>query len=459
MAIVSTNNFINSEHNASKLAAWSAALGPRPAVSYAAAHAYPASAPAFISTPELPRQPAAQDALRLYVHIPFCAYRCSFCFFAVRIGAQRQEMETYVDALLKELEWARAGTPLIQLFMGGGTPTMLPADLLDRLLGGIFTRLPSQGDQVHCVEASPDSLTEEHVRVLLKHGIGRVSMGTQSLHDEQLGDVNRNHTAAQTLEACRLAIDADLILNVDLIYGLPGQTHASFRQDLTTLAEAGVPSLTIYDLRLNERTPVARDLQEKERLELAQLLSWREFVAATTRELGYQQTRWHTYKRLDGIAARHQRAPHHNASGHGYQLGIGISARSHLGDTVYRNQSQMRPYLDRLKQAKSPVEESFRLAESDRRTQYVLSSIGDGRPLDLAHYEDTFSTPFMQDFGEPASRLLSGGLLEQHNGMLELSPIGRLLYDRVAYNFYPAHALEWLNSRQRLSATPAHAPS
>jgi oxygen-independent coproporphyrinogen-3 oxidase len=136
---------------------------------------------------------------------------------------------------------------------------------------------------VHCVETSPDSLTEEHLVVLRKHGIGRVSMGTQSLHDDQLGDVNRNHTAEQTLRACKLALEAGLILNVDLMYGLPGQTLASFRQDFATLAETGVPSLTIYDLRLNERTPVARNLQDKERLELAQLLSWRQFVGATAR--------------------------------------------------------------------------------------------------------------------------------------------------------------------------------
>ena len=435
----------------------SAALGARPPVSYAAAHAYPASAPAFRPTPELPRQQPAQEALRLYVHVPFCAYRCSFCFFAVRVGAQREEMERYVRALLQELEWAKAGSPLIQMFMGGGTPTMLPPDLMDQLLAGIFARLPDRGDQVHCVETSPDSLTEEHLVVLRKHGIGRVSMGTQSLHDDQLGDVNRNHTAEQTLRACELALEAGLILNVDLMYGLPGQTQASFRQDFATLAESGVPSLTIYDLRLNERTPVARNLQDKERLELAQLLSWRQFVRATAREFGYQQTRWHTFKRMDGIAARHQRAPHHKASGLGYQLGIGLSARSHLGDTVYRNHSQIQPYLERIATGSSPVEESIQLTLADRRSQYVLSTIGDGLPLNLDDYEATFGDPFLQDFAEPTSRLIAADLIRKQGNSLELSPIGRLLYDRVAYNFYPPHALQWLHSRQRQAASPAHA--
>lgn len=442
-----------------QLDALAEALGPRPPVSYAAAHAYPASAPAFVASPELERQQAAQQALRLYVHVPFCAYRCSFCFFAVRVGAQRTEMESYVKALLQELEWARPGTPLIQMFMGGGTPTMLPPDLLDQLLGGIVARLPSQGEHVHCVETSPDSLTEGHLDVLLRHRVGRVSMGTQSLHDDQLGDVNRNHTAAQTLQACRLALEAGLILNVDLMYGLPGQTQASFQRDFATLAELGVPSLTIYDLRLNERTPVARDLRQQERLELAQLLSWRRFVAATAASSGYTQTRWHTFKRLDGIAARHQRAPHHQASGLGYQLGIGLSARSHLGDTVYRNHSQMQPYLERIASGRSPVQESLPLSLADRRCQYVLSSIGDGRPLDTGDYQTTFGRSFEQDHGEALQRLLTGGLIQRRGTVLELSPVGRLLHDRVAYNFYPPHALEWLRGRQRQASSPVHASS
>lgn len=423
-------------------------LGPRPPVSYAAAHAYPASAPAFTPAPLRQRQAAAGNRLRLYAHVPFCAYRCSFCFFAVRVGAQRQEMERYVQVLLRELEWAQPGTPLIQLFMGGGTPTLLPPDLLDRLLGGIFARLPSQGDQLHCVESSPDSITPAHLDVLVRHGIGRISMGTQSLHDDQLGDVNRLHTAQQTLDACHLVMDSGLVLNIDLMYGLPGQTMESFRRDWATLAEIGVPSLTVYDLRLNERTSVARDLRQSERLGLEQLIEWRSFVAKTARDFGFSQTRWHTFKRMNTPAARHQRAPHHDAAGRGYQLGIGLSARSQLGNVVYRNHSDMGTYLERVESGVSPVEQVIELQNDDRRTQYVMTTLGDGRSLDRADYAATFGEPFEVAFGEPTQRLLAGGLLEEEGQVLRLSPVGRLLYDRVAYNFYPARVLEWLNGRR-----------
>jgi oxygen-independent coproporphyrinogen-3 oxidase len=424
------------------------ALGPHPGVSYAAAHAYPASAPNYTVRECAPRDAPPPNGVRLYVHVPYCNYRCSFCFFAVRVGAGGDEMQRYVSALRRELELAAPNTPLIQMFMGGGTPTVLPPELLDQLLGGIFERLPSRGDQVHVVEASPESITPGHVQALLKHGVGRVSMGTQSLEEEVLGEVRRRHSAQHTLDSCRLVVDSGLLLNIDLMYGLPGQSQESFRRDFATLAEHGVQSLTVYDLRLNEQTPVARDLAEAERLELERLVDWRLFVRKTAAELGFTQTRWHTFKRLDTIAARHQRAPHHDQSGRGYQMGIGMSARSHLGTTVYRNHERSPTYLERIESGRSPVQQVIELQEDDRRTQFVTSTLGDGKPLDLTEYARVFGNPFEDDFGEPLGRLVDGGLIAQEDQTLRFTPVGRLLYDRITFNFYPPRVLQWLSQQK-----------
>jgi oxygen-independent coproporphyrinogen-3 oxidase len=423
----------------------SAALGPPPKAAYAAAHAYPASAPAFAASPCATRDRPTGDVLRLYVHVPYCNYRCNFCFFAVRVGAGRQEMERYVKALRRELDWAEPGTPLSQLFVGGGTPTALPADLLDEMLGAIFERLPSHGSHVHVAEASPESITAGHVDVLCRRGVGRVSMGTQTLEEDVLNTVHRRHTAEQTLAACDMVVDRGLILNIDLIYGLPGQTQESFRRDFAALAERGVQSVTVYDLRLNEQTPVARAVADEERLVLERLVRWRLFVQQTAAAFGFTQTRWHTFKRLDTIAVRHEHAAHHDSSGRGYQLGIGVSARSHLGTNVYRNHERTHQYLERIESGQSPVEHVIRLREDDRRTQYVTSTLGDGKPLDSADYERVFGNSLADDFGEPLARLQEGGLIDNDNGILRLSEIGRLVHDRVTFNFYPQRVLDWLS--------------
>jgi oxygen-independent coproporphyrinogen-3 oxidase len=324
--------------------------------------------------------------------------------------------------------------------------------LLEQVLASIFERLPSQGSNVHVVEASPESITAGHVEVLRRQGVGRVSMGAQSLEGELLDEMHRRHSGQRTLEACDLVVDSGLILNIDLMYGLPGQTHASFRRDFETIAGRGVHSVTLYDLRLNEQTPIARRVTDVDRLRLERLVQWRLFIKQTAAELGFVQTRWHTFKRQDPNAARHERAPHHDRSGHGFQLGIGMSARSHLGATVYRNHERITQYVERVEGGRSPVEHSIQLGEDDRRTQYVTSTIGDGKALDLADYERVFGNSLEDDFGEPLGRLRAGGLIESEDGALYLSDVGRLVYDRVTFNFYPQRVLNWLEGRRLVGA-------
>jgi oxygen-independent coproporphyrinogen III oxidase len=318
----------------------------------------------------------------------------------------------------------------------------------------VFARSPSLGTEIHTVEASPETVTAEHVAVLRERGIGRVSMGIQSLDDAVLDRVNRRHRPEQALDACDLLVGSGLLANVDLIYGLPGQSEESFRRDLATIAGRGVHSVTLYDLRVNERTPVVNSLADHERLVLERLMRWRVFVAEAAREVGFVQTRWHTFRRPDGPATRHQRAAHFRSDGWGFQLGVGMSARSHMGYSVYRNHPQLPTYLDRVEKGMSAVEEVFELSPADRKTQFVARSLGDGRPLVRAAYEAAFGTPIEVDFGEVVARLTDAGLVDDDGTALTLSQTGRLVYDRITLAFYPPEAKSWLYGR-RLSAAPS----
>ena len=182
---------------------------------------YPSAAPAYTQAPQAERPPLEHDQLRLYVHVPFCRYRCTFCYYAVRVGADTEAMARYVRALKTELAWVNPGTPLSQLFMGGGTPTALSPELLDEALDAIFSRTTPYGRTVHTVEASPETISPAHIEVLKRRDVGRVSMGIQSFNDQVLEGVHRRHTRAQALAACELLVSSGLITNVDLIYGLP----------------------------------------------------------------------------------------------------------------------------------------------------------------------------------------------------------------------------------------------
>lgn len=428
------------------------AIGGVPRVAYEAAHVYPLSAPDFTPAPGRIREQPEGGALRLYVHIPFCRYACTFCFYAKRTTASRTVMQRYVDALRRELDGFSPADALQQLYVGGGTPTALPADLLDTTLAAVTARLPLAPAGCHTVEASPESVTSEHVDVLRNRRIGRVSLGVQSLDDSLLQSVNRRHSAQQARDACALLITSGLSVNVDLIYGMPNQTEASVEHDIDTFAALGVDSLTVYSLRLNELTPLARGLEDVERIALPRLLQWRRFVEMTMERAGYEQRRWHVFSRR-GRGVTHDRAPGMNAFGSGREVGIGVSAYSHLDETIYRNQLGFDAYLERIEAGDSPVADAFALSAADRRALFVARTLGDGRALVAADYHSTFGTAFEDDFGSVLERLQQARLIVESGNAYSLSALGRLAYDLVTIAFYPDVARRWLDQRQQSVST------
>jgi oxygen-independent coproporphyrinogen-3 oxidase len=434
-----------------------AVLGPAAAVSYAPPNIYPMSAPRFTAGSGAERpHPVGRD-LGIYVHIPFCSYHCTFCFYATKIGADLAQKRRYVNALITELDWVREGSLLTQLYVGGGTPTALPPGLLARMLEAVFQKMASGRRHAHTVEASPETLTPEHVAVLQSHGIGRVSMGVQSLNDGVLDTVQRRHTREMVEASCRLLVEAGLMVNIDLIYGLPGQTHDGFRRDFEAIAGLGAQSITTYNLRVNERTPVARSLADDERLDLANLVRWRSTVTTAARALGFVPKRWHTFHRhsVDGPAAEVVRN-FEDVTGHGNQFSVGMSARSRLDNVVFRNHASFETYLERVENGRSPVEETIALSGHERKLRFLALTLGDGKALPRAAYQEEFGCLLESDFSEPLTRLSEAGLIQEQLGSISLTETGQLLYDLVTRAFYPETVRRWMEERQSLAAVSAN---
>ena len=427
------------------------ALADVPRAAYSVPHVYPAAAPAYAPAPSALRPHPPSDRFSLYVHLPYCRYRCTFCHFVVRVGADVTAMQRYASAITKELEWIPAGAQLSQLYVGGGTPTVLPPELMDEVLSAVFARTDAASGAVHTVETSPETISQAHLDVFRRHGIGRVSMGIQSLEREVLDTVHRDQTSEGALGACALLLDSGLIVNTDLIYGLPGQTRESFLFDLTTLAELGVPSLTLYSLHVTERTPVARVLGDQP-FDLAGLMGWRAFVKRSAEDLGYTQTRWHSFKRLDTIARTHQFERDFDNQLAGTQFGVGLSARSHLGRVMYRNHEVHDTYIDRIERGESPVQQRFDFEEDDLMTQFIARSLGDGKPLHRAEYERVFGRSIDSDFGVLLDRLRRAALIDDDGATLLLAERGKLVYDLVTLAFYPERARAWLSGRESRAA-------
>ena len=419
-------------------------LGHASNFAYAPPNVYPMSVPDFQPADGAERPVPGDDRLGLYAHVPFCNYSCSFCFYAKKVDDDPQRMARYVQAVRRELEAVPRDKKLTQLYFGGGTPTALTASLLDELLDAALSRFDRSEEATHTVESSPESVSDEHLAVLQRHGIGRVSIGIQSLDERILEVVNRQHTRPAAMETVRRLVGSGLMTNCDLIYGLPGQDEASFQSDFETLVQLGVFSVTAYNLRLNENTPVARTLTAQERLNLERLIRWRGFVRELADSLGFVQSRWHTFVRKE---SRFQ-----DVTGRGNQFGVGSSARSRLGNRIYRNQKDLNEYLRRVEAGRSPVQEVFDLREEDRRTRYLALSLGEGQVLSRHRYAQEFQRDLDDDFGEPLRRLAGSRLLEDDGEVIRMSDAGKLIYDLVTLAFYPPSKREWLR-RKRAEAS------
>lgn len=420
------------------------ALDMAPRAAFWAPLEYPWSVQNFETRPRAERPRPSAGRADLYVHIPFCRYRCSFCIYAVQPLSSREEMERYVAALGHELDRVAPGAPFERLTVGGGTPTALPPPLFDAMLGTLIDRLELRPGGRRKVEASPDSLTAEHLEVLQRRDIGWVSVGVESLDEGVLGTVHRQHTPEQALEACRKVVASGMKLNADLIYGLPGQTEESFRRDFARLAETGVHRICMYALRLNEKVRAASQLAPEERFDLVRLVRWRAFAARTAREMGFRPTSYYAFTRESETPTPAERRAASRSGEELEVLGIGMSARSQLGDSVYRNHDRLGTYLERVEGGVSPVETVFDLGTEDRKTQVVARTLGNSRALDRATYARRCGTTIDADFGALLARLREGDLIEDDGERIILTELGNLLYDRVALSFYPERARGWI---------------
>ncbi len=184
--------------------------------------------------------------MHLYLHVPYCAAKCPYCDFN-SVAGREAEYARYVDALLIEVQRLPRG-PYATVFIGGGTPSILPARLLARLLAGVRAHITLTADYEWTCEANPGSADAERFAVMAEHGINRLSLGVQSTHDRHLKFLGRVHNAGEAELALTLARAAVPRVSADLIMGLPDQTAAELADDLTLYRRHDLEHASVYHL-------------------------------------------------------------------------------------------------------------------------------------------------------------------------------------------------------------------
>ena len=200
---------------------------------------------------------AALPPLALYVHLPWCVRKCPYCDFNSHERQRDLPFREYVLALIRDLEMMLAsvwGRRLVSIFIGGGTPSLFPAEEINLLLSEIRARLPVEPDAEITLEANPGTAEAARFRGYRDAGVNRLSLGVQSFDDAMLKALGRIHCADEARRAIGMALDTFGNVNIDLMYGLPGQTLALARADIEEGARLGTPHLSAYQLTIEPNT-------------------------------------------------------------------------------------------------------------------------------------------------------------------------------------------------------------
>jgi oxygen-independent coproporphyrinogen-3 oxidase len=357
----------------------------------------------------------------LYIHIPFCRSRCSYCDFAT--GLYESEIaERYVRALVEEIGATRvAGARVDTIYFGGGTPSLLAPEQLEPILAIARDRFDVDAASEITLEINPGSVTSEKLRDFRSLGINRTSFGAQTFDDRELAKLGRSHTAAdarRTFHDLRAAGFDNV--SFDLIAGLPGQTLAGWERNVAEALELQPEHLSFYLLEVHSGTPLAqhieRGLQPVPDEDLAAVMYERMLERAVA--AGYEHYEISNLCR-PGFQSRHN-TKYWTAAPY---FGFGCSSHSYDGEMRrWSNHRDVLKYVESVESGCSPVSEEQILTESDVRSESIFLGLRlmQGISLDLCKEHET-----------DLERFREAGLLELDGDCVRLTRSGALLSNEV----------------------------
>lgn len=350
----------------------------------------------------------------LYVHLPFCAHRCGYCDFVTVVGRTGQHA-AYVEAVLGELRLERSllAADLETIFVGGGTPTFTEAAALERLLAA----LPDARELT--VEANPETVRPELAALLSRNRVNRVSLGAQTFNTALLDVLERRARPEHVRRAFSVLRDAGFDnINLDLVYGIPGQTAADLNRDLAEALALAPEHLSCYELEAKPGTRFTHTHGEELTRQAEAMETYFEHVVETLTSAGY---RWYETANFCRADTRDLRARHNLAYWEGRDyVGIGIGAVSTVGRRRWRNRPSLPAYVEAVEHGRRPARELESLDAATRQTERVMLGLRLDEPLTVNDVAPAIDP-------EAVDRLARLGLVERDGDRLRLSARGRLL--------------------------------
>jgi len=379
-------------------------------------------------------------SLSLYIHYPFCLRKCLYCAFNSRSDAPCTA-EEYLAGLLREMalrsRMQEKGTSAVTLYLGGGTPSLLEASQVARLIDAAAKNYALAADAEITLECNPGTVSGAKLVAFRRAGVNRLSLGIQSFDDAFLEMLGRSHTAGQAVAAFTAARDAGFDnIGIDLIHSLPDQTPAQWQSELERACALQPEHLSVYGLSVEDGTPFAL-LEEEGKLVLPdeeESVCMYEKAAELLSASGYEQYEIANFAR-PGFRSHHnsgywQRRPY---------LGFGAGAHSYLrlpGVGVrFSNAERTEEYLRLLSRGSLPTRESRNLSRAEAMAESLFLGLRLAEGVSLERFQEEFSVSFQEAFGPVCADLFAAGHLEIRDGFLRLAAKARILSNQVFVRF------------------------
>ena len=365
----------------------------------------------------------------IYIHIPFCAKRCLYCdFFS---STDMQFKTPYIQAIIREMELRKDyidNEPIETIYFGGGTPSQLGKKDFEKIFDAINRIFDTSQCQEITLEANPDDMTPEYVASLQKLPFNRISMGVQSFQEKDLRFLNRRHNREQAIRAVALCKEHGISnINIDLIYGLPGQTLDEWSLNLEEAIQLDVPHISAYHLIYEERTALYKLLKEGGITPVDEELSVSLFSTLINRltKAGYLHYEISNFARPGYISQ-------HNSSywlGKKY-IGIGAAAHSYNGSNRLWSVSSLPLYLKGIV-TETPAVEIEELDENTQYNDFIITRLRTMWGIQLQKIKELFGEEKWNYLKQQAEPYLQQDLLNLQNETLKLSKKGIFISDGI----------------------------
>lgn len=367
-----------------------------------------------------------------YIHVPFCHARCPYCSFTV-VANRLDLVDRYIEAITRELTALGHTQTVNTIFIGGGTPTLLPREPLVRLFQAIRRWIPLADDGEWSIEANPQDVDRNLCLLLRDQGINRISLGGQSFDTAKLKMLGRDHTGDHLAGAIDIASHWFNEVSVDLIFGVPGEDMPVWKSDLHTAVSCGVSHLSTYGLTYEKGAQYWAQLQKGQIVAVAEETELEMYLYA----IEYLTHHGMNHYEVSNFAKPGSECLHNQTYWQGDSwLGFGPGAAAYIDGTRSVNHRSTLKYLQRMEAGQSPVAESQTLDWSTRTRERFIFGMRQLKGVDWSSLANSGEPQAVDAIAQQIPKHIKLGFLEWYEGHIRLTPQGLPISDSLWLDYW-----------------------